>query len=218
MNRNIGIYLVADSASTAGRPLADIVAAAVAGGVRTVQLRCKDLDAGPFLQEVLAAAQAASPETQILVNDRVDVYLAARAAGARVHGVHIGQSDLPATLVRAMIGPDAVLGLSASTPAELDAAHGLEPGTLDYLGIGAVRATPTKPNHPQPLGFAGLAAATARCTLPTVAIGGIGASDAARLIAAGTNGMAVVRAICAADDPRAATAELIAEWEAGVRA
>lgn len=218
MNRDIGIYLVADSASTAGRPLADIVAAAVAGGARTIQLRCKDMASGLFLEQVLAAARAASGRARIVVNDRVDVYLAARAAGAQVHGVHIGQSDLPPLLVRAMIGPDAVLGLSASTAGEIDAAHGLRAGTIDYLGIGAVRATPTKPDHPQPLGFDGLAAATARCTLPTVAIGGIGTGDAAPLVAAGTNGMAVVRAICAADDPRAATAGLIAEWEAGSRA
>ncbi|GAA4366193.1 thiamine phosphate synthase [Paeniglutamicibacter cryotolerans] len=218
MNRDIGIYLVADSASTAGRPLTEIVAAAVAGGAQTIQLRCKDMAAGSFLDEVLTAARAASGRARILVNDRVDVFLAARAAGAQVHGVHIGQSDLPPALVRAMIGPDSVLGLSASTPEELDAAHALPAGTIDYLGIGAVRATPTKPDHPQPLGFDGLAAATARCTLPTVAIGGIGTGDATQLIAAGTNGMAVVRAICAADDPRGAIAELIAEWEAGIRA
>ena len=156
MNRDIGIYLVADAANTAGRPLAQIVAAAVAGGASTVQLRCKELDSGPFLNEVLAAARAASGRARILVNDRVDVYLAARAAGARVHGVHIGQSDLPPVLVRAMIGPDAMLGLSASTPGELDAVRALPDGTIDYLGIGAVRATPPKPDHPQPLGFDGL--------------------------------------------------------------
>lgn len=223
MNRNIGIYLVADADSTAGRPLSDIVEAAVTGGVTVIQLRCKNLSAGLFLQEVLAAARASAGRAQIIVNDRVDVYLAARAAGAEVHGVHIGQSDLPPELVRALIGPDAVLGLSAAEPEELDAAHALPPGTVDYLGIGAVRATPTKPDHPQPLGFTGLAAATSRCTLPTVAIGGVGAGDSAQLIAAGTNGMAVVRAICAAADPRTAAAELVAEWaaaeaEAGVKA
>ncbi len=211
-----GIYLVLDSASTAGRGLEDVVKAAVAGGITTVQLRCKDMPAGEFVDAVAACARHTSGHADLLVNDRIDVYLAARAAGAEVQGVHIGQSDIPADLGRALIGPGALLGLSASTPAEIDAANRLNaqaPGTIDYLGIGAVHATPTKKDHPEPLGYDGLAAAVSRSTAPVVAIGGLDATDVPAVRASGAASMAVVRAICAAEDPRAATAALIGLWE-----
>ncbi|RAX48405.1 thiamine phosphate synthase [Arthrobacter sp. AQ5-05] len=211
-----GIYLVLDSNSTAGRPLEDIAAAAVAGGVTTIQLRCKDLPSGEFTARVLACARHTSGRATLLVNDRIDVYLAARAAGADVQGVHIGQSDIPADLARTLIGPHAVLGLSASTDAEIDTANELNafaPGTIDYLGVGAVHATPTKKDHPEPLGYEGLAVAVARGNAPVVAIGGLDATDVPAVRASGAASMAVVRAICAADDPRAATANLISLWE-----
>ena len=211
-----GIYLVADSASTAGRPLADIVAAAVDGGITTVQLRCKDLSAARFLDVVAACALHTAGRAALLVNDRVDVFLAARAAGASVQGVHIGQSDLPAPLVRELIGPDAILGLSAATDAQIDAAnrlHANAPGTIDYLGVGAVHATPTKKDHPEPLGHAGVARAVGLSDLPVVAIGGIDAADVAPLARTGAAGVAVVRAICSAQDPRAAATNLRNLWE-----
>ncbi|WP_372699624.1 thiamine phosphate synthase [Arthrobacter sp. JSM 101049] len=207
-----GIYLVADAASTAGRPLADIVAAAVSSGIGTIQLRCKDLPARDFLAEVAACAVHTAGRALLLVNDRVDVYLAARAAGVPVDGVHIGQQDLPASAVRGLIGQDAVLGLSASTPDHFAAVAALPPGTVDYLGTGAVRPTPTKKDHPTPLGFDGLASLIAAAPLPCVAIGGLGHGDTGDVRAAGAAGMAVVRAICADDDPAVAAASLHAEW------
>ncbi|MFL4475625.1 thiamine phosphate synthase [Paeniglutamicibacter sp. MACA_103] len=211
-----GVYLVADSASTAGRPLADIVKAAVDGGIRTVQLRCKDMPAGEFADVVMECAHHTAGRAALLVNDRVDVFLAARASGADVQGVHIGQSDLPAALVRELIGPDAVLGLSAASDAQIDAANKLQlrsPGTIDYLGVGAVHATPTKRDHPEPLGHAGLARAVGLSDLPVIAIGGIDADDVAPLARSGAAGVAVVRAICAAGDPRAAATNLLNLWE-----
>lgn len=209
-----GIYLVADAASTAGRPLADIVAAAVSAGITTIQLRCKDVPARDFLAEVAACAAHTAGRALLLVNDRVDVHLAARAAGIAVDGVHIGQKDLPAEAVRGLIGPDAVLGLSASTPEHFAAVAALPAGTVDYLGTGAVRPTPTKKDHPTPLGFDGLARLVAQAPLPCVAIGGLGHGDAAAVHAAGASGMAVVRAICAAGDPAAAATALRMEWDA----
>lgn len=211
-----GIHLVADSASTAGRPLPDIVEAAVRGGIETVQLRCKDMAGARFLQLVTACARHTAGRATLLVNDRVDVFLAARAAGASVQGVHVGQSDLPAALVRELIGPDAVLGLSAATDAQIEAANRLQsrsPGTIDYLGVGAVHATPTKKDHPEPLGHAGLARAAGLSALPVIAIGGIGPADVAPLARAGAAGIAVVRAVCGADDPRAAAKNLRILWE-----
>lgn len=211
-----GIYLVLDSASTAGRPLEQIAKAAVEGGIKTVQLRCKDMSAAGFLEELLACARHTSGHATLLVNDRIDVYLAARAAGADVQGIHLGQSDIPAGLARELIGPTAVLGLSAAAPAEIAAANLLNeraPGTIDYLGVGAVHATPTKKDHPQPLGYSGLAGITASSALGAVAIGGLDASDIPGVLSSGATGMAVVRAICAATDPRAATKNLLTLWE-----
>ncbi|MDN5755770.1 MAG: thiamine phosphate synthase [Arthrobacter sp.] len=212
-----GIYLVANSTSTAGRPLATIVAEAVAAGVGTIQLRCKDLSAREFLAEAAACAEHTAGRALLLLNDRVDVYLAARAAGIRVDGVHIGQKDLPAELVRSLIGPDAVLGLSASTEDHFAAVAELPAGTIDYLGTGAVRATPTKKDHPTPLGFPGLASLISRAPLPCVAIGGLGSGDAADAHTAGAIGMAVVRAICSAAEPRDSAAALVQEWTRAAR-
>ncbi|MDO5743751.1 MAG: thiamine phosphate synthase [Micrococcaceae bacterium] len=211
-----GIYLVLDSASCAGRPLAEIARAAVEGGIKTVQLRGKDLTAAAFLHEVVSCARHTSGHATLLVNDRVDVYLAARAAGADVQGVHIGQSDIPVALVRELIGPRAVLGLSAATPAEITAANLVNkraPGTIDYLGVGAVHATPTKKDHPEPLGYGGLARIASSSALGCVAIGGLDASDVPGVASSGAAGMAVVRAICAAADPCAATKNLLTLWE-----
>ena len=211
-----GVYLVADSASTGGRPLADIVKAAVDGGITTVQLRCKDMPAGEFADVVMECARHTAGRAALLVNDRVDVFLAARASGADVQGVHIGQSDLPAAVVRELIGPGAVLGLSAAGDDEIRTANQLNavaPGTIDYLGVGAVHATPTKKDHPEPLGHAGLARAVRLSDLPVIAIGGIDAADVAPLARTGAAGVAVVRAICAADDPREAAKNLRTLWE-----
>ncbi|GGF43992.1 thiamine biosynthesis multifunctional protein ThiED [Microbacterium sorbitolivorans] len=207
-------YLVADLATIGDGDVVRIVDEAVAGGATTVQIRGKLLSDAELLRVVTAVADRVDGRATLLVNDRVDVYLAAREAGAAVHGLHIGQSDGGPLEVRERIGAHAVLGLSAAKPEELAAAAALRPGVLDYLGVGAVRATPTKPDAPTPLGWEGLARAVAQAgPLPCVAIGGVGFGDAAEARAAGASGLAVVRAICSADDPRAAARELRDEWD-----
>ncbi|MBN9631895.1 MAG: thiamine phosphate synthase, partial [Actinobacteria bacterium] len=135
MTVDLSVYLVTDSAGAerAGHDLFDVLRAA-APGVSAVQLREKDATARRFLDTVLQSSAALPRDVAIIVNDRVDVFLAARAAGARVSGVHVGQSDLPADAVRGLIGPDAILGVSASTPREL--ALAAESGAVDYVGIG----------------------------------------------------------------------------------
>ncbi|WP_309081742.1 hydroxyethylthiazole kinase [Zhihengliuella sp.] len=215
---DLSVYLVADAATAGERPLEDIVAAAVDGGVRTIQLRCKDTPAKEFLRHAIACAEITAGRAHLLLNDRVDVYLAAVAAGASVQGVHIGQKDLPPHSVRQLIGPDAVLGLSASTEEDRARLLRLPAGTVDYVGTGAVRATPTKKDHPTPIGWDGFgrfaAAVRAAGGPPCVAIGGVGPGDAADARAAGAAGFAVVRAICSAEDPAAASRQLRDEWEA----
>ena len=211
---DVSTYLVADLATIDDGDPAAIVAAAVEGGVTAVQIRGKHLADGDLLRVVDACAEAIAGRAVLLINDRVDVFLAARAAGMHVDGVHVGQGDEPVEDVRERVGPRAIVGLSASTGDEITRARTLSPGTVDYLGVGAVRATPTKPDAPEPLGWDGFARATQTAgALPCVAIGGVGVGDAADAIAAGAAGIAVVRAICRAADPEHAARELHHEWQ-----
>lgn len=216
---DLSTYLVADLATIGDRDPVDVVRRAVDGGATIVQIRGKDVPTARLLDVLVACAEAIGSRAALVVDDRVDVFLAARAAGAAVDGVHVGQSDLPVAAVRALVGPDAIVGLSAGTPDELEAVRGLPAGTVDYLGVGAVRATPTKPDHPDPLGWEGVARVVgAAGGLPCVAIGGVGPGDAASARAAGAAGLAVVRAICRADDPAQAAGALADEWRrAGAR-
>lgn len=209
-----GVYFVADHAVCGDHGIVETARAAVAAGVGTVQVRDKRGSAARQLELVVAVASAVGDRALVIVNDRVDVYLAARVAGAPVHGVHLGQQDLPALLARRLIGDEAVLGVSAQSPQQLDAIGRLPAGCVDYLGVGAVRETTTKPDHPAALGVEGIAALVASTPLPCVAIGGIGAGDLPALRRAGAAGAAVASAIGSADDPRRAALSLVAAWGA----
>jgi thiamine-phosphate pyrophosphorylase len=208
---DLSVYLVTDPEQVArrGRELPDVVAAAVAGGVTAVQVREKNASARDFLSSVTRVADVLPERVALFVNDRVDVFLAARANGVRVTGVHIGQDDLPLPVVRALVGPAALIGVSAAAPDELAAA-----GAADYVGIGALHATRTKPDAPPALGVDGFARLAALTALPAVAIGGVTVADLAPLRAAGAAGVAVVSAVCDADDPFAAAASLSSAWRA----
>ncbi|HEY0246947.1 MAG TPA: thiamine phosphate synthase [Gryllotalpicola sp.] len=209
---DLSTYLVTDAAACGPRGVLDVVRAAVAGGVTAVQLREKTASARELFELTRRAAALIDGRALLLVDDRVDVALAARQAGARVDGVHIGQSDLPATAVRRMLGGDAVIGLTANTPRHLAELAALPAGTVDYLGVGVIRPTATKPDHPAPLGVAGFAALASAAPLPCVAIGGVTRADTTALRAAGAAGLAVVSAICAAPDPERAARELATAW------
>ena len=215
MTADLSLYLVTDSrlATLAGHDIVDVVREAVHGGVSAVQVREKDATAREFLDVVTRIAGILPPEVALLVNDRVDVFLAARAMGARVSGVHVGQSDLPADAVRRLIGPEAILGVSASTGRQLRTiAEGA--GAVDYVGIGALHATTTKRDAPAPLGHDAFARLATSAPVPAVAIGGVTCADLPVLRRGGGAGAAVVSAICSAADPRAAARDLRAAWEA----
>jgi thiamine-phosphate pyrophosphorylase len=217
MSADLSIYLVTDKsqASAAGHDLADLVAAAAAGGVTAVQVREKEADAGEFLDTVLKVAAVLPESVALFVNDRVDVFLAARHAGARVTGVHVGQQDLPVGAVRDLVGPEALIGLTANTPVDLFAA-GRERSRVDYVGIGSVHTTASKADAAPALGVEGFAALAGSTSLPAVAIGGVTVADVPGLRAGGAAGVAVISAICGAADPRAAAARLAEVW-AGAR-
>jgi thiamine-phosphate pyrophosphorylase len=210
-----GVYLVTDTQLCGRRGVVETARAAVAGGVRIVQVREKSANTAELYELVLRIAEAVGHAATVVVDDRVDVFLAARAAGAAVHGVHTGQSDLPVERVRALVGAGAVVGLTANTPEHLDTVHRLPGGTVDYLGVGVIRPTSTKPDHPAPLGINGFGRIAAATTLPCIAIGGIEPGDIVPLRRAGAAGIAVVSAICAADHPTRSAEDLAARWDSG---
>jgi thiamine-phosphate diphosphorylase len=216
---DLSLYLVTDAAQCAhrGRTVEQTAADAAAGGATAVQVREKHLPAGDVLAVVERVVAAVPPHVAVLVDDRVDVVLAARRRGVPVAGVHVGQRDLAADDVRALLGPDLAIGVTAGTPAQLRAVAA-SGAAVDYVGVGVVHATTTKPDAPAPIGVAGVARLVAASALPVVAIGGIGRRDIAPLREVGVAGAAVVSAICAAPDARAAAAELRLAWDDGAAA
>jgi len=174
--------------------------AALRGGVEIVQLRCKDAED----HEVVAVGRryAAACErfgVPLILNDRPDLVAAVRA-----DGVHLGQDDLGVEQARQLLGSDRIIGSSTHSPGQIDAA--LAAG-VDYIGVGPVHATPTKPGRPA-VGTELVAYAAAHARMPFFAIGGIDATNVGAVLAAGAQRVAVVRAIAGAEDPERAAAEL----------
>jgi thiamine-phosphate pyrophosphorylase len=202
----LGVYLVTDAASLAGRDPLEVVAQAVQGGVGCVQLRDKHANT----RELLAQAQALQALLRplgvpLIINDRLDIAL---AVGAQ--GVHLGQSDMPPAIARRLLPPEMFIGWSVETPEQVRQAA-LEP--VDYLGVSPVFDTPTKTDAAPAWGLAGLAQVRRMTALPLVAIGGIHAHNAAAVLAAGADGLAVVSAICAAPSPQQAASALRQTWQ-----
>ncbi|MGW8481501.1 bifunctional hydroxymethylpyrimidine kinase/phosphomethylpyrimidine kinase [Microbacterium sp. NPDC055903] len=215
MIADLSLYLVTDATLCGDRGVVATVAAAVEGGATIVQLRDKRLTDAEMVTQLVELSAVIDGRALLVVNDRLDVALAARAAGARVDGVHLGQGDAPALRAREALGPDALIGLTANTPEHLAAVRELPAGTIDYLGVGVIRPTDTKPDHPPALGIDGFRALAAVSPLPSVAIGGVGIGDVSALRDAGAAGVAVVSALCAAEDPRQAAEEFARRWSEG---
>jgi thiamine-phosphate pyrophosphorylase len=198
---DLSLYLVTDPEMTARRGLLRTVAEAIDGGVTIVQLRQKDGSARLMVEAGRALKALLGPRgIPLIVNDRVDV---THAIGA--DGVHLGQADLTPAAARAILGPHAIIGLSITQEADLDT---FDSQVADYVGLGPIYPTGTKSDAAPALGDAGFAALRRRLSCPVVAIGGLTAENAGQAIAAGADGIAVVSAICAADDPRAAARSL----------
>ena len=196
------LYLVTDSTLCRGRTLIDVVAAAVHGGVTCVQLREKELSIREFVARAQALKSLLAPlHIPLVINDRIDVALACQA-----DGVHLGQSDIPVDLVRKILPIQVFIGLSVENDVDIAKAIDMP---VDYLGVSPVFATPTKTDTQTPWGLDGLQRARTMTSLPLVAIGGIHAANAAQVSQCGADGLAVVSAICAADDPATAAAQLL---------
>ena len=196
-------YLVTGASHSAGRDTPSVVADALEGGIDVVQLRDKGQSARERYRTGLRLRdQTRAAGVPLVVNDRIDL---ARAIDA--DGVHLGQSDLPVEVAREQLGASAIVGVSASTVAEATAA---EAAGADYLGVGAVYGTTSKavPDEENGIGTERIEAIARAVDIPVIGIGGIDANNAAAVVDAGATGVAVISAITAADDPRAATGEL----------
>lgn len=195
------LCVITDRRAAGDRSPVELTRAAIRGGATLIQLRDKHASA----RELLALGQALLAVTRpagvsLIVNDRLDLALALDA-----DGVHVGQEDLPAATVRRLLGPHRLLGVSAATPEEARAA---ERDGADYLGVGDLFGTPSKPDAGAPIGLAGLRAVTAVTRLPVLGIGGITSATAGAVIAAGAAGIAVISAVMGAPDPEAAARAL----------
>ena len=210
MKDYLKLYLVTDRELSLGRSLEEVVSEAVKGGVTVVQLREKDASTGEFIELARRLMKLLKPlRIPLIINDRVDVALAVDA-----DGVHIGQSDMSYEDARRLLGPDKIIGLSVESFEDIEAANALD---VDYIGISPVYGTPTKTDTAEPFGLEGLHKAVQMSAHPTVAIGGMNASTIAEVMAAGTDGVAVVSAICSAENIRKATSDLRAIVEANIK-
>jgi thiamine-phosphate pyrophosphorylase len=201
-----GLYLVLDRTAAAGRDLDTVLAAALDGGARMVQLREKTWPSGtlfPLAERLRARCGAAG--VPFIVNDRVDL---AVAVGA--DGVHLGQDDLPPAAARALLRPGMIMGLSTHSVAQAEAAQA---AGADYVAVGSMYPTTTKPEF-RLVGPALVRELRPRIRVPLVAIGGITADNAGEVIAAGADAVAVISAVCGAPDPAAAARRFVQVIEA----
>ncbi len=199
-----GLYVVTGQEFSGGRPTLEVAAACIKGGAGIIQLREKHWPADKLVEvgrELRKITRRAG--VLFIINDRVDVAVAVEA-----DGVHIGQQDIPLPLVRKMLAPGMVVGVSAGTPAEARAA---ERDGASYLGVGPIFLTGTKKDA-RPPGGLGLLSEIRRATgLPIYAIGGIKLGHTAAVIGAGADGVAVVSAVVGADDITAAARAFVNE-------
>ncbi len=194
---DIDLYVILDRAASHGRDLREILDAVIRGGGRIVQFREKEWPSRqclPLLEELRGRAKSAG--IRFVVNDRLDLALAAEA-----DGFHIGQDDLPAPLARKLLPPSMFLGVSTHS---LEQARRAEVDGADYVAVGSVFPTATKPEF-QLVGLDLVRAARQAFRAPLVAIGGITPDNAAEVILAGADGVAVISTVCGAPDPAQAT-------------
>jgi thiamine-phosphate pyrophosphorylase len=206
MSPDLRLYALVDPEHTGAHDLTALTAAVAQGGATIVQLRDKTASTRVMIERAYAVSDALSPfGVPLIINDRVDVALAVEA-----DGVHIGQDDMPAAQARLLLGRQAIIGLSIKTVEQAQAAPLRE---LSYVAIGGVFATTSKDNPDKPVGLDGFKSIAAVIRkrapgFPICAIAGIDATNAANVIAAGADGVAVISALSKAQDPAAAAGAL----------
>lgn len=194
------LYLVTDRQQTAGRPLVSVVGRAVSAGARAVQLRERDLPIRELLSLALGL-QRELPDMQLFINDRVDL---AVALGCR--GAHLRESSLPAPVVRTLLRPSQLLGLSVHS---IQGAVAAEQHGADFVVLGPIYDTPSKREYGAPLGLQVLEQAARAVHIPVFAIGGMTASRTREVRQAGAFGVAVLSSILSASNVEAATEQFL---------
>ena len=221
---DISAYFVVGPENTLGRPVTDVIRAAVKAGFTCLQIRSKVASAREMIALCRDAADVLKEENKenevvLLVDDRLDVVLAAREEGIKVDGIHVGQKDIPVAICRKYLGPEAVIGLSARTYELIDYVKTADTSDIDYFGAGPLHETASKPDagldpngHFKAHGFAELAKLHKISPVPVVVGGGVKAKDIPELKATGVEGFFVISAVAGADDPYTAAKELVDLW------
>jgi thiamine-phosphate pyrophosphorylase len=199
---DFSLYLITDRMQTAGRALPAVVADALRGGLRAVQLREKDLAAGQLF-ELARELRRLTREygARLLINDRIDVALAVAA-----DGVHLGKAGLPVAEARRILGSERLIGYSAHST---DEAVQAQRDGADFVTLGPVYPTPSKALYGEPLGLSALTEAARVVTIPVFALGGVKPASVAEVLSAGAQGVALISAIMAAPDPMLETEALL---------
>ena len=221
---DISAYLVIGQ-ENCSCPVEEVVAAAVGEGFTCVQIRSKVATAREMIDTLKKSARVIaelgkSDSVALLVDDRLDVVLAAREAGIKVDGVHVGQSDIPVDVCRKYLGEDSIVGLSARTEELIDYVKSADVSQIDYFGAGPLHKTATKLDAGKTAdgkfithGFEEISTLVKVSPRPVVVGGGVKLKDIQDLVATGVQGFFVVSAVAGADNPRLAARELVSAWK-----
>lgn len=220
---DISAYLVIGQENTT-RPVEEVVSAAVAEGFTCVQIRSKVATARELIATLDKSARAIaelgkSDSVALLVDDRLDVVLAAREAGIKIDGIHVGQSDIPVEVCRKYLGADSIVGLSARMEELIDYVKHADTAQIDYFGTGPLHETQTKPDCGKTAdgriitrSFDEITELAKISSIPVVVGGGVKVEDLPALAATGVGGFFVVSAVAGADNPKLAARELVSAW------
>lgn len=224
---DMSAYFVVGPQDCKGRPVTDVVDDALRGGATFIQLRAKNADAKDITEMARDIAQVIknsgkSDSVAFVIDDRVDVVWQARDKGIKVDGVHIGQTDMEPQEARALLGEDAIVGLSAETESLVKLINELPSGCIDYIGAGPLHVSTTKPEASvggndgsgHTLDEEQINTICTASEFPVVVGGGVKADDMEMLARSKAAGWFVVSAIAGADDPEAATREMVTRWKA----
>lgn len=226
---DVSAYLIIGPENTLGRDVIEVIREALEGGFTMVQIRSKVATARELIKLTVDASNlisemGLSDKVTLVVNDRLDIVLAARMAGAKVDGIHVGQEDIPVSVCRKYLGPDSVIGLSARTEELFDYIRNVDVSEIDYFGASPLFETATKPD-------AGLVEEGVIVTrsyeeirklaelspLPVTFGGGVKEEHLFDLARTGISGFFVVTAVTHADNPKEAAKKLVVKWQEGVK-
>ena len=225
MKVDVSAYLVVGRENTNDRPVAQIVEDAVRAGFTCVQIRSKTASAREMIEDLRDSAEVIkklgkSDFVTLVVDDRLDIVLAARELGIKVDGIHVGQSDIPVSICRKYLGKDSVIGLSAPTRDLIDYVQNADVSEIDYFGAGPVHETATKPDCglDEKTGkviirtFEELSELGRKSPLPVVVGGGVKLKDIEDLKKTGVAGFFVVSAVAGAENPYEEAKKLADAW------